>query len=132
MNTRQNHAKARPVALSLLKIRFPFPALASIAHRLSGVLLYLALLPLMSLAGLAMSSDEGFVRAGELLTHLLLAPLWALVFAAYVYHLCAGIRHLFMDVGIGEELRSGRSSAVLVLSAGVLCFFLALFYLLSR
>lgn len=29
---------------------------------------------------------------------------------ALFYHLIAGIRHLFMDIGIGESLRSARIS----------------------
>lgn len=40
--------------------------------------------------------------------------LWALV-AALAYHLTAGIRHLVMDLGIGETLRGGVLGARLVL-----------------
>lgn len=115
----------RPVALSLLHFRFPLPAIASIAHRISGVLLFVSLPAVLWLTDTALSSDEGFARAGMLLSHLLLSPVWALIFAGYIYHLCAGIRHLFMDVGIGESLRSGRLSAVLVLGLGVMSFFVA-------
>lgn len=131
MSQRQTSTeKARPIALSLLHFRFPMPALASIAHRISGVVLFVSLLPLLWLADMALSSEEGFVSAGAVLSNILLAPLWSLMFASYIYHLCAGIRHLLMDAGIGEELRSGRISAVLVLGIGVASFFASLALLL--
>jgi succinate dehydrogenase / fumarate reductase, cytochrome b subunit len=52
--------------------------------------------------------------------------LWAIV-AGLLYHLVAGIKHLFMDVGIGETLEGGRLgarlvvfvSAILIVAAGV-------------
>ena len=89
------------------------------------------LLPGLWLTDVALSSDEGFARAGELLSNPLLAPFWALAFASYIYHLGAGVRHLLMDLGIGEDLRSGRFSALLVLALGALSFLFALIVLLG-
>ena len=40
--------------------------------------------------------------------------LWC-VLSAFLYHSVAGIRHLLMDMQIGEELRSGRIGAMLTL-----------------
>jgi succinate dehydrogenase / fumarate reductase cytochrome b subunit len=34
--------------------------------------------------------------------------------SALLYHLIAGIRHLLMDIGIGESLKGGRLTAYLV------------------
>jgi succinate dehydrogenase / fumarate reductase cytochrome b subunit len=41
---------------------------------------------------------------------LILALSWA-----YLHHLCAGVRHLFMDVHIGLQKETARKSAVIVL-----------------
>ena len=45
-------------------------------------------------------------------------PLWKLVLLglawAFLHHLCAGIRHLFLDVHIGIELAPARRSSVIV------------------
>ena len=35
--------------------------------------------------------------------------------AAWIYHLLAGIRHLLMDMGIGESLVAARRGAVLMM-----------------
>ena len=40
--------------------------------------------------------------------------LWAIL-AAFIYHMLAGIKHLIMDMGIGETLEGGKRGAVLVL-----------------
>ena len=45
--------------------------------------------------------------------------LWAFA-AALIYHVLAGIRHIIMDMGFGEELDSGRRSAILVISLAVI------------
>lgn len=38
-----------------------------------------------------------------------------LVIAALLYHLIAGIRHLLMDIGVGETKQSSKVGAILML-----------------
>ena len=47
--------------------------------------------------------------------------IWGLL-SALLYHLVAGVRHLIMDMGIGETLEGGKlgSKIVLVVSAIVI------------
>ena len=45
--------------------------------------------------------------------------LWA-VLAAVIYHLVAGIKHLIMDMGIGETLEGGKRGAMLVVVFSVI------------
>jgi succinate dehydrogenase / fumarate reductase cytochrome b subunit len=115
-------ASSRPVFLSLARIRFPVGAVASIGHRLSGMLLVL-LLPLAVLAlERSLRAEAGLVVDGWLRLPA------ALVAWASAHHLLAGVRHLLTDVGIGSSLRAARTSAyaVLVAAAAVGLAFLAL------
>lgn len=121
--------RERPVALSLLKFHFPITAIASITHRITGVFLVASLLPCLYLLHLSAQSEAGFVHAGELLRHPLLAFFWALVAGSYAYHLMGGLRHLLLDMGIGDTLRAARISAWLVLALGEICTFAALLWL---
>jgi succinate dehydrogenase / fumarate reductase cytochrome b subunit len=112
----------RPVFLNLLSIRFPVGAVASIGHRISGVLLVLvlpfAVLALeRSLRGEPFLALEGWVRLPA-----------ALLAWACAHHLFAGIRHLLTDVGIGASLPAARASAyaALIGAAAVGLAFLAL------
>jgi len=45
--------------------------------------------------------------------------LWA-VLSLLTYHIIAGIRHLLMDAGIGEELESGIAGSQIVIVLGVI------------
>lgn len=105
--------KQRPVNLNLSTIRFPATAIASILHRVSGVILFFGVLILLSLLGLSLSSEQGFLEAKALATHPLgKFVLWGIL-TALAYHLVGGIRHLVMDFRVWEELGSGTLSAQL-------------------
>lgn len=101
----------RPVFLDLARIRFPVGAVASMGHRVSGVVLAIALpfavLALQrSLAGDALAFG-GWMRV----------PAALLAWAA-AHHLFAGIRHLLMETGVGSSLQAARRSAYAALIAG--------------
>lgn len=115
----------RPKNLNLLTIQFPIPAIVSILHRISGVILFL-LIPLF-LWGLHLSlaSQTSF----DQLTMLFVKPwikflIWCSL-AAFIYHFIAGIRHLLMDIHIGEELKSGRVTAISTMVISVILIILA-------
>jgi len=110
----------RPVNLNLFAFRFPLAAMASITHRITGVLLLAGVGLIIYLADLAFTSPEGFasakalIAAGGFVTFLLWATLVALV-----YHLLAGIKHILLDFHIGDSVGAaqGLSIAVIVLTA---------------
>ncbi len=105
----------RPKNLNLLTIRQPIPAVVSILHRISGVILFLVIPVLLWGLSLSLSSEQSFHDL-----QLTMSSPWIKFFlwcflAAFLYHLVAGIRHLFMDAGCGEELKSGRLTATLTI-----------------
>jgi len=115
--------KPRPKYLSLpallFEIRLPLPGWVSILHRVSGLLLFLAVLWLLFLLDRSLASESGFesVRryAGLPLVKLsLLVLIWA-----YCHHFCAGIRFLFLDLDKGVDRATARLTSVLVLVASV-------------
>ncbi|MEN3113054.1 succinate dehydrogenase, cytochrome b556 subunit [Uliginosibacterium paludis] len=116
--------KARPKHLNLMQIRLPLPGIVSILHRVSGAGLFLCLPVLIGLFGASLGSPEqletyravvGFTLAGiPLVKLLLLGLLWA-----YLHHFCAGIRFLLLDMHVGIELASARTSAVVVLAVSL-------------
>ena len=113
--------KSRPIYLNLLAIRQPLPAIVSILHRISGVLLFLIGIPAL-LWGVqaSLESPEAFASFKSTMAHPL-AKLIALVLAwAYLHHLFAGIRHLLLDVHVGLDLPSARRSSAIVLVLALL------------
>ena len=111
--------KKRPVYLNLVAIRLPLPGFVSILHRISGALLFLAVLWLLFMLDRSLSSESGFesVRRYMKLWPVklgLLAIIWA-----YCHHFCAGIRFLLLDVHQGIDLASARMTSWLVLAASL-------------
>lgn len=110
----------RPVNLNLLTIRLPITALVSILHRISGVVLFLAIPTFLYGFQQALISPQSFAELKLLMSNPLI-KLWVLlVISAFTYHLLAGIRHTLMDFGVGEEKASGRITAIIVLLLAVL------------
>jgi len=115
----------RPKNLNLLTIHFPLPAIVSILHRISGVILFLVL-P-FALWGLkySLASPLEFDHIRELFSLPLMKVLIWLVLSAFIYHFVAGIRHLLMDIHIGDELKSGRIAALLTIVISAVFILLA-------
>ncbi|MCE2593285.1 succinate dehydrogenase cytochrome b556 subunit [Motilimonas cestriensis] len=103
--------KQRPVNLDLQTISFPVTAIASILHRVSGVIVFVALAILLSLLAQSLGSKEGFENVASLADNFFIKfILWGIL-TALAYHIVVGIRHMIMDLGYWEELESGTQSA---------------------
>ena len=117
----------RPVNLDLTTVHFPITAIASILHRIFGVILFFGSFILMALLGMSLDNEAGFADALALLDNGFVAFIVWGVLAALAYHFVAGVKHLFMDMGYGETLESGpifakismASAFVLMVLAGV-------------
>jgi len=112
-------SRPRPKYLNLFQIRLPVPGLVSILHRMSGAALFLLLPLLLVLFELSLESAQTFTRFKLVFSHWAIKLIVVGVVWAYLYHLCAGIRHLALDLDYGTELATARASswAVLAISA---------------
>jgi succinate dehydrogenase / fumarate reductase cytochrome b subunit len=119
----------RPVNLNLLTLRFPITAVASILHRVSGFILFLLIPVFLGLFAISLKSPEGFFVIHRCLMHPLSKFILLAIVLALFYHLLAGIRHLLMDMGIGENLIQARFSAGLVMAVAVVLTVLMGIYL---
>ena len=115
----------RPVNLDLTKFKFPLTAITSIIHRISGVILFLCIPIFLCYLSCSLSSETSFAAVvdslhngwGKLITWLILAAL--------LYHFVAGIRHLLMDLGVGETKKSSKIGAVFMLLIYIVLLVLA-------
>ena len=111
----------RPVNLDIGTIDLPITSYVSILHRVSGVALFVISGLFIGMLDRSLASEQSFDTLKNILTHpVALVVLWGML-AALAYHAVAGIRHLFMDFGVGETLEGGKLGAKIVLVvAGVL------------
>lgn len=116
---------ARPVYLDLFRIHLPLPGWVSILHRVSGVLLFVALpLGVWGLS-VSLSSEAGFQRMVDWVAHPLIKLVLLLLIWAFVHHVLAGLRHLALDAHWGVSLRRARQSSLVVMLASGLVTLLA-------
>lgn len=122
---KNKNSKPRPVYLNLLRIRQPVTALASIGHRISGVLIFLSLPFVIWMFDRSLASAEGYAQVSALLQMPLIKILSLLLAWALAHHLLAGIRFLLLDIDVGIELNKARMGAWLVNAGGLVAVLLA-------
>jgi succinate dehydrogenase / fumarate reductase cytochrome b subunit len=111
--------KKRPLWYNLSLLNLPLPGVVSILHRISGALLFLFAAWLLYLLDASLASPERYAAIKTALAHplakfVLLGLLWA-----FLHHLCAGVRYLFLDIHKGVDLPTARLTSVLVLVASL-------------
>jgi succinate dehydrogenase / fumarate reductase cytochrome b subunit len=119
----------RPVNLNLLTIRFPIPAIISILHRVSGVVLFLLIPIALWALSYSLASEDNFQHMHDSLASTLGKLIIWVCLMPFLYHFVAGIRHLLMDINIGVELQSGRFGAILTVIISFILILLAGVYI---
>ena len=108
--------------------RLPVAGIVSILHRISGLIMFLLLPFIVWMFDTSVSSEISFAKFSAafniglgfvpavLVKVVVLALIWA-----YLHHLIAGVRHVYMDVCHAVSKEFGKSSAVvtMVLSLGL-------------
>ncbi len=114
------HKGPRNIGIGMLmKYRFPVNALASILHRLSGVILFLLIPFILWTLHLSLSSQANFLMVKDYFGSPLMMFLSWVVLSALYYHVIAGIKHLLMDLGYFEEKVSGRVASLIIVLLGL-------------
>ena len=104
--------KKRPVNLDLGTIALPITSYVSILHRVSGVIMFFAVAVLLWLLESSLASEASFNELSNLLNNPLCQIIVWGTLAALAYHSVAGMRHMIMDFGVGEDsFYAGRLSA---------------------
>jgi len=93
----------RPFFLNLVKIRLPVTGFVSIFHRISGLLLFLAIPFSVYLLDISLQGDAGFQQASDILNTPIIQFACVILLWSILHHLIAGIRFLLTDFDIGLE-----------------------------
>jgi succinate dehydrogenase / fumarate reductase cytochrome b subunit len=125
--------RERPLSPHLGIYRPMYTMVLSISHRITGVLLSIALIVLIYwLIALADGRDAYGIALGRLRSPLMQWLLLGWLFS-FFFHFCNGIRHLAWDAGYGFERKQARASGwVVVISALALTALCALWIVRLR
>jgi len=106
--------------------RLPAAGIVSILHRISGVIMFLLMPFIIWMFDTSVSSEISFAKfsaafnvglgfvPGWFISLVALALIWA-----YLHHLIAGLRHLYMDVCHAVSKEFGKSSAIVTLALSI-------------
>lgn len=118
--------------------RLPLAGLVSILHRISGAIMFVLLPFIIWMFDVSVSSEISFDRfkrvfnVGLPLSRELLVPGWFIKLVAlgliwaFMHHLIAGLRHLWMDVSheaVTKSFGKNSAAATLALSIGLALIF---------
>lgn len=104
----------RPKYLNLFKIRQAVTAVVSIAHRISGVILFITLPVATYGFARSLRSAQDYVAVQQALHSPGMQVLLLLLAWAVLHHFFAGLRFLLLDMDIGLKLQTARATAWLV------------------
>jgi len=103
--------------------RLPPAGWVSILHRISGALMFVLLPFIIWMFDTSISSEYSFARFSSafnnglwLLPAVLVKLVTLALIWAYLHHLIAGLRHVYMDVNHAVSKEFGRSSALFTLA----------------
>ena len=111
--------RPRPKYYDLSLAHLPPPGLVSIFHRISGILLFFPILPLLLyLLHCALADEQGYRSTADFFSRTpvklaMLAVLWL-----YAHHFWAGLRYLIMDVHWQVTKNPARKTAIVVFVLG--------------
>ena len=99
----------------LTAYRLPLAGRVSILHRVSGALLFLFLPFLLYLFSQSLTSELSFEVFKGFLSNIVVKLITLALAWAFLFHFCAGIRHLVMDTNHDAVTKeSGKRTSVVV------------------
>lgn len=120
----------RPLSPHLSVYKFKYTLATSILNRLAGLILSLGFFLFAYWLVALAAGARAYAQARELLSLGLFKLVYAVLIAAFVYHLAAGVRHLIWDTGRGLDRLSAQRSAWIVAVVSVLVSLILIYGLL--
>ncbi len=115
----------------LIAFGWPITAIASITHRIAGMVLFVGIAFALYGLQVSLSSEQGFNEIRGAIK----SPFGILVtvglLAALAYHFVAGIKHLMLDLGVGESLDGSITAARIVLATSTILILAAAAWVLQ-
>jgi succinate dehydrogenase / fumarate reductase cytochrome b subunit len=100
----------------LTAYRLPLAGRVSILHRVSGGLLFVFLPFLLYLFDQSLTSELSFDVFKGFLSNIIVKLITLVLAWAFLFHFCAGVRHLFMDTSHSLTTKEkGKQTSIVVL-----------------
>jgi len=104
----------------LATYRLPLAGKVSILHRISGLLLFIALPFLLYLLDQSLTSEISFDAFKGFLANPLVKIVVLVLSWSFLFHFCAGIRFLLLDTHRAVSKEGGKQTSIVVLTVSSL------------
>ena len=105
--------------MSIKSYNFPITAVSSILHRISGVVLLIAVPFIVATMSYSLGSSSGYNASVKLfISGWGSLFLWVFL-SAVTFHVYVGFRHMIMDAGFAESLSVAKATSIAVILLGV-------------
>lgn len=110
-------AKARPVNLNPVELglKLPLAGIVSLLHRVSGILLFIAIPLVIFLLDISLRNEIAFGEALRFLNQPVVKVLAIFLLWGLCHHVVAGLRFLILDLHIGVHKPYPRLTAIATL-----------------
>ncbi|NTS76222.1 succinate dehydrogenase, cytochrome b556 subunit [Catenovulum sp. SM1970] len=111
----------RPKNLDLSTIKLPIMGLASILHRISAVIIWVAMAYFIPVLYISLESPEGFHKIQSMLAENFIAQFFAWGFlTALGYYVMGSLKHIIQEFGYFETIEGGRLISNVAIGLGIL------------
>ena len=110
-------SKSKPVYLNLFTLgpKMSVTAKVSIFHRLSGILLFISIPFILYLLHKSLTETSFYTAFYGVMSCVVMKLIYLLLIWAFIYHISAGVRFLFLDISRGVEVKKAKLTARIVL-----------------
>lgn len=115
----QNKLRHKYLNLFTLAPKMSITAKISILHRITGFLLFLSIPFILYVLHKSLISPDFYTAFYAVATSGVIKVVYLILIFAFIYHMCAGIRFLLLDVHVGVEIKTAKKTAWVTILASI-------------
>ncbi len=114
--------KTRPKFLQLTTLapKMSITAKVSIIHRITGLLLFLAIPFILYVLDSSLTNIDFYSALYGIFALPIIKIIYLTIIAAFIYHMCAGVRFLLLDINIGTNKKTAQLTSKIVILVSIL------------
>lgn len=116
------HSTRRPKFLNLfvLGAKMSITAKASILHRISGFLLFLSIPFILFILHMSLTSPDFYTTLYSICSSAFMKLVYIVLIAAFIYHMCSGVRYLFLDIDKGVSIATAKTTSWIAIIVSII------------
>lgn len=118
-NAMQNKSRPKYINLFVLAPKMGVTAKVSIFHRITGFLLFLSIPFVLFLLHKSLTSPNFYQAFYAIMSSVIAKIIYTILIFAFIFHMIAGVRFLFMDIHKGVEIKTAKITARIVMGLSI-------------